>query len=53
MTLEFPELLSNEFYINDLDIIFYGHSEIEKAKELANLQAKASIANDFLKLFIK
>ncbi len=48
LMLEFPELEENEFFINDLDIMFYGHSEIEKAKELANWQAKASIANDLM-----
>lgn len=53
MLLEFPELDQNEFFINDLDISFYGHSEIEKAKELANLQAKASIANDLMNNFKK
>lgn len=46
MILEFPELQQDEFFLNDLDIIFYGNSEIEKAKELANMQAKAAIAND-------
>jgi hypothetical protein len=51
--LEFPEMMNNEFFINDLDISFYGHSEIEKAKELANLQAKASIANDLMNNFKK
>lgn len=53
MSLEFPELMINEFFINDLDISYYGHSEIEKAKELANLQAKASIANDLMNNFKK
>ncbi len=51
LMLEFPELEKNEFFINDLDIIFYGHSEIEKAKELANMQAKAAIANDLMNNF--
>ncbi len=49
--LEFPEMMEDEFFLNDLDIIYYGHSEIEKAKELANMQAKASIANDLMNNF--
>lgn len=53
LLLEFPELEDNEFFLNDLDITFYGHSEIEKAKELANWQAKASIANDLMNNFKK
>lgn len=51
LLLEFPELEDNEFFLNDLDITFYGHSEIEKAKELANWQAKATIANDLMNNF--
>lgn len=51
LLLEHPELEQNEFFINDLDVTFYGHSEIEKAKELANIQAKASIANDLMNNF--
>jgi len=46
--LEFPELEKNNNFYNDIDISYYGHSEIIKAKTLANLQAKATIANDLL-----
>lgn len=44
--LEFPELQKNPFFKNDLDIIFYGNSEIEKARELANIRERAAIIND-------
>lgn len=46
LLLEFPELQKDNALYNDIDIVFYGHSELIKAKTLANLQAKASIAND-------
>lgn len=46
LILEFPELEKQMKLANDLDIKFYGHSEIIKAKELSNLQAKAAIAAD-------
>ena len=35
----------------DLDIKYYGHSEIIKAKELSNLQAKVAIAGDLIQNF--
>lgn len=44
--LEFPELEKNNTLYNDIDIKYYGHSELIKAKELSNMQAKASIAAD-------
>jgi len=44
--LDFPELENNNKMYNDLNINFYGHSEIVKAKELSNLQAKATIASE-------
>lgn len=44
--LDFPEQEKNMKLMNDLDIKYYGHSEILKAKELSNMQAKAAIAAD-------
>ena len=48
LLLDFPELEKNNKLYNDIDIIFYGHSEIIKAKLLSNMQAKASIAADLV-----
>lgn len=44
--LEFPEYEQDYKMLNDIDIEFFGHSELIKAKKLANLQAKATIASD-------
>jgi hypothetical protein len=41
-----PELETNSNIFNDIDIVYYGNSELEKARELTNLQAKASIASE-------
>lgn len=46
LLLDFPELDKETKLINDLDITYYGHSEIIEAKALSNLQAKAAIAAD-------
>jgi len=46
LLLDFPELEKNNKLMNDIDITYYGHSELIKAKLLSNLQAKAAIAND-------
>ena len=46
LLLDFPDLQSNNKLYNDLDLEFYGHSELIKAKLLSNMQAKASIAAD-------
>ena len=44
--LDFPEEEKNNRFYNDLNITFYGHSELIKAKALVNMQAKAAIAAD-------
>ena len=46
LLIEFPELDDNNKLYNDLNIIFYGNSEVEQARTLANLQAKSTIAAD-------
>jgi hypothetical protein len=46
LLLEFPELEKDNRLYNDLDIKYYGHSELIKAKMLANMQAKAAIASE-------
>lgn len=46
LLLEFPELEKDNRLYNDIDIKYYGHSELIKAKQLSNLQARASIASD-------
>ena len=46
LLLDFPDLEKNNKLYNDIDLIFYGHSELIKAKMLSNMQAKATIAND-------
>lgn len=46
LLLDHPELEDNVKLMNDIDLVFYGHSELIKAKSLSNMQAKASIAND-------
>jgi hypothetical protein len=46
LLIEFPELERNNTLYNDIDIIYYGHSELIKAKSLANIQAKAAIASE-------
>ncbi len=44
--MEFPELEKNYDLYNDINIIYYGHSEIEKSKRVSNLQALSTIASD-------
>lgn len=46
LLLEFPELENDSAFLSNIDIKYYGHSEIIKAKYLSNLQAKAAIALD-------
>lgn len=46
LLLDFPELEKNIKLMNDIDLTFYGHSELIKAKTLSNMQAKAAIAAD-------
>lgn len=46
LLLEFPELENDSTFLSNIDIKYYGHSEIIKAKYLSNLQAKAAIALD-------
>jgi hypothetical protein len=48
LILEFPELEKEMRLANDLDIKYYGHSEILKAKELSNLQARSEIAANLM-----
>jgi hypothetical protein len=44
LQLDFPELDRVVSLYNDIDIIYNGHSELIKAKQLSNLEAKANIA---------
>lgn len=48
LLLDFPELEKNNKLYNDIDIKFYGHSELLKAKQLSNMQAKSAIAADLI-----
>lgn len=49
----YPEYENEHALLNAIDINFYGHSELIKAKQLANMQAKASIASDLQNNFKK
>jgi hypothetical protein len=46
LQLEFPELENDALFLSNIDIEFYGRSEIIKAKQLSNMQARAAIAAD-------
>lgn len=49
--LSFPETEKNNKLYNDIDIEFFGHSEIIKAKKLQNLQAISSVVADLTNNF--
>lgn len=49
----YPEYENDKKLLNSIDITFFGHSELIKAKQLANMQAKASIAADLQNNFRK
>lgn len=43
--LDFPEYEQDYKLLNDIDIEFFGHSELVKAKKLANMEARSNIAS--------
>lgn len=43
--IEFPEYENNSKFLNDIDIIYIGNSQLVKAQKLANLQAQSEIAS--------
>jgi len=46
LILDFPELENNINIYNDINIEYFGHSELIKAKELSNMQAKSAIVTE-------
>jgi len=51
LCLNFPELEKKKDFDSDVDITFYGNSEIIEAKALANLQAKVNIVGELQNAF--
>jgi len=49
----YPEYENDNKLMNYIDVNFFGHSELIKAKQLANMQARASIASDLQNNFKK
>lgn len=49
----YPEYENDHKLLNAIDINFFGHSELIKAKELANMQARATIASDLQNNFTR
>jgi hypothetical protein len=44
LLLDFPEQERNNKLYNDIDIVYYGHSELIEAKQLQNMEMKSAIA---------
>lgn len=48
MLIEFPELIEDEKFLNQIDIIFYSNQVFEEWKKLGNLEKKAGIVGTLL-----
>jgi hypothetical protein len=48
MLIEFPELIEDEMFLNQIDVIFYSNQVFEEWKKLGNLEKKAGIVGTLL-----
>ena len=48
MLIEFPELIEDEVFLNQIDVIFYSNQVFEEWKKLGNLEKKAGIVGTLL-----
>ena len=48
MLIEFPELIEDETFLNEIDIVFYSNQVFEEWKKLGNLEKKAGIVGTLL-----
>lgn len=48
MLIEFPELIEDETFLNQIDVIFYSNQVFEEWKKLGNLEKKAGIVGTLL-----
>jgi hypothetical protein len=48
MLIEFPELIEDDRFMNQMDIVFYSNQVFEEWKKLGNLEKKANIVGTML-----